>query len=100
MIPPGEPERRPWYRHVPRGALFPLVIIVLLIYLASQTLLPTDGGGEEIVYSDAKRLIRESAGDIDLVTFRPKTRALTLTMEDGRELETNYPSDESAVALE
>ena len=37
-----------------RSALFPLIVIVLLVYLASQTLLPrsTSANTEEIAYGD------------------------------------------------
>jgi cell division protease FtsH len=100
MIPSDERDQQPWWRRGHRSALFPLIVIVLLVYLAAQTLLPSDDGTDEVTYRDAKRLIRETPEAIELATFRPTGRVLELTMEDGRELETNYPSDASAVVLE
>jgi cell division protease FtsH len=100
MISSDERDQQPWWRRELGRALFPLIIIVLIVYLAAQTLLPTDDGAAGVTYRDAKRLIRETPEEIELATFRPKGRVLELTMEDGRQLETNYPSDESAVVLE
>ena len=34
-----------------RSALFPLIVIVLLVYLASQTLMPRRDGSEKMTYS-------------------------------------------------
>ena len=35
-----------------RSALFPLIVIVLLVYLASQTLLPRSESAEKVTYSE------------------------------------------------
>ena len=85
-----------------RSALFPLVLVVLLVYLASQTLLSNDDGGDagERRYSDVKTLLRESATQVELATFDPPDRRIELRLDDGRELRASYPSDESAFALE
>jgi lipopolysaccharide export LptBFGC system permease protein LptF len=34
-----------------RSALFPLIVIVLLVYLASQTLIPSGEESEKVTYS-------------------------------------------------
>ena len=83
-----------------RSALFPLMIVVLLVYLASQTLFSSGDRPGDIAYGNAKRLIRESPSGIEHVTFRPNGQEMELTMTDGRELETNYPADASVVPLE
>ena len=35
-----------------RSALFPLIVIVLLVYLASQTLIPSKGNAKKLTYSE------------------------------------------------
>ena len=45
-----------------RSALFPLVVIVLLVYLASQTLMPRRDSGEKLTYS---QLIQETKNGIE-----------------------------------
>ena len=35
-----------------RSALFPLIVIVLLVYLASQTLIPQQKSAKKVTYSD------------------------------------------------
>ncbi len=42
-----------------RSALFPLVVIVLLVYLASQTLIPNKNAAEKFTYS---QLIEQVSG--------------------------------------
>ena len=51
-----------------RSALFPLVVIVLLVYLASQTLMPRGDNEQKLTYS---QLIDETRkGNVSEVTFR------------------------------
>ncbi len=101
MFPPDERRTNWWLRTAVRSGLFPLILIVLLVYLAGQTLLGNDGGSaREVTYSEAKSVIRESPQRIDLVTFIPKRQRMDVTMNDGTALEASYPGDASAAALE
>ena len=52
-----------------RSALFPLVVIVLLVYLASQTLMPRRDSGQKITYSELIQQTRQ--GNVSEVTFSP-----------------------------
>ena len=84
-----------------RSALFPLVVVVLLVYLASQTFLGTeDDQRVRTAYSEAKALVRDSQEQIDGVVFVPKSQQIEIDLADGRELEASYPSGESQLALE
>ena len=44
-----------------RSALFPLIIIVVLVYLASQTLLPGRSGARKLTYSQLITEVRNGA---------------------------------------
>ncbi len=79
-----------------RSALFPLVVIVLLVYLASQTLIPRRDGEQKVTYS---QLINETkAGNVSEVLFTPNRRQITATLDsDQRKVKVNYPSDQAQI---
>jgi cell division protease FtsH len=68
-----------------RSALFPLVVIVLLVYLASQTLIPHKSSTTKKTYSD--------------VVFDPGKKQITVVPEISTDqtIKVNYPSDQSQV---
>jgi cell division protease FtsH len=77
-----------------RSALFPLVVIVLLVYLASQTLIPRRDNEQKVTYS---QLISETqAGNVSEVQFNPNRQQIKATLDDGRKVKVNYPTDQSA----
>jgi cell division protease FtsH len=77
-----------------RSALFPLVVIVLLVYLASQTLIPRRDSGQKLTYS---QLIEETkAGNVNEATFNPNRHEIKAELADGRKVKVNYPTDQSA----
>ncbi len=81
-----------------RSALFPLVVIVLLVYLASQTLMPRRDGGKDLTYS---QLIDETRkGNVSDVTFSPNRQSIEAVLDSGTKVKVNYPSPESQVAYE
>jgi cell division protease FtsH len=76
-----------------RSALFPLIVIVLLVYLASQTLIPRRGEERKVTYSE---LIKQAkAGAVEDVTFNPNRRQISATLSGGQKIKVNYPSDQS-----
>ena len=81
-----------------RSALFPLIIIVLLVYLASQTVLRGDSQTEEITYSALKQEVRD--GNINEVLFNPRPQSISATRVDGTKIKVNYPTPQSATAFE
>ena len=81
-----------------RSALFPLVVIVLLVYLASQTLMPRRDGGKDLTYS---QLIDETRkGNVSDVTFSPNRQSIEAVLDSGTKVKVNYPSPQSQVAYE
>jgi cell division protease FtsH len=81
-----------------RSALFPLVVIVLLVYLASQTLMPRRDGGKDLTYS---QLIDETKkGNVSEVTFSPNRQSIEAVLDSGTKVKVNYPSPESQANYE
>ena len=81
-----------------RSALFPLIIIVLLVYLASQTLLPGRSQQRKITYSEAISEVKN--GNVNEVLFTPTRQQINLTLVDGRKVKVNYPTPQSATQFE
>ena len=81
-----------------RSALFPLIVIVLLVYLASQTLIPSGEEGEKLTYS---QLIGQAqSGNVQEVLFTPNRQQIDATLVGGDKVKVNYVSDVSALELE
>ncbi len=81
-----------------RSALFPLIVIVLLVYLASQTLIPNKNAAEKFTYS---QLIEQvEAGNVQDAKFVPARQQIDATLVGDRKVKVNYPSDESALQVE
>jgi cell division protease FtsH len=82
-----------------RSALFPLIIIVVLVYLASQTLLPGRSEQQKITYS---QLITEvKNGNVNEVLFTPNRQQITATLaQDNRKVKVNYPTPQSATQFQ
>ena len=76
-----------------RSALFPLVVIVLLVYLASQTLMPRRDSGKKITYSDL--ITQTKAGNVSEVNFTPNRQSITAVLDSGQKVKVNYPSPQS-----
>jgi len=87
-----------------RSALFPLIVIVLLVYLASQTLMgnkPKD----KVTYSELKGQVQTNPGSIKEIVANPTKQQLTVEYvgtagEKGRKTKVAYPSPESLVPFE
>jgi cell division protease FtsH len=81
-----------------RSALFPLIVIVLLVYLASQTLLPGHGNSQKMTLSDA--ITEVKSGNVNEVVFTPTRQQITLTLVNGNKANVNYPTSESATQFQ
>src|SRR5918992_2672387 len=83
-----------------RSALFPLIVIVLLVYLASQTLMGEEKK-EKVLYSQLKEQVRENPTQFDKITANPTKQELTVERkptggeEKGEKYKVAYPSPES-----
>src|SRR5687767_7705642 len=83
-----------------RSALFPLIIIVVLAYLAMNTLTGSDEQREKQTYSQVIERVRDNPDSIKQAVFEPKGQKLTLTLVGDEKVSTNYPTPESQYAVE
>jgi cell division protease FtsH len=84
-----------------RSALFPLIIIAALVWLALQTLGGNNTKVEKKSTAYVYSLVRDSPGDIDgPVTITPSKQQLDLTLRDGKKVSVHYATPESEAALE
>src|SRR5918995_1106102 len=81
-----------------RSALFPLIVIVLLVYLASQTLIPRKDAQEKVTYSEF--IQQAESGNVQEATFSPTRNEIKGTLVGGDKYKVNYPSDLSAHDVE
>jgi cell division protease FtsH len=81
-----------------RSALFPLIVIVLLVYLASQTLLPGRNEQKKITYSDAITQVKN--GNVNEAVFTPTRQRITLTLVTGEKTNVHYPTPQSATQFQ
>jgi cell division protease FtsH len=81
-----------------RSALFPLIVIVLLVYLASQTLLPNRSEERKLTYS---QLITEvEHGNVNEVLFTPTKQQISGSLADETKFKVNYPTPQSATQFQ
>jgi cell division protease FtsH len=86
-----------------RSALFPLIVIVLLVYLASQTLLP--GRSDETQKITFSQLINEvencapGSCTVSEVVFSPKGQSIEALLDDNK-VKVNYPSDQAQIEFQ
>jgi cell division protease FtsH len=85
-----------------RSALFPLIVIVLLVYLAAQALLPESdsANAHEIRYGELIAKVGETPELVESVLFIPERHGIEATLHDGRTVETSYPTDASQVRFQ
>jgi cell division protease FtsH len=81
-----------------RSALFPLIVIVLLVYLASQTLIPRGEQRQKVTYSELFN--QAESGNVQEVTFTPNRQQINATLVGGDKVKVNYVSPQSALAFE
>ena len=86
-----------------RSALFPLIIIVVLAYLAMNTLRGDGDKAEKTTYSELRQLVTQPGNGIDEVVFDPRKHQITATRvigDEEKKIVVNYPSDQSQFAFE
>ena len=81
-----------------RSALFPLIVIVLLVYLASQTLIPQEKSARKVTYSELIERVQDDPNSIRLVEFNPKKQQITATPDERERPEDQGPLPDAAVA--
>ncbi|HEX2288366.1 MAG TPA: ATP-dependent metallopeptidase FtsH/Yme1/Tma family protein, partial [Gaiellaceae bacterium] len=83
-----------------RSALFPLIVIVLLVYLASQTLMGSEPK-EKVTYSQLQQRVQNDPEQFKEIVANPSKQELTVEEEPtggrdkGEKYKVAYPSPES-----
>ena len=83
-----------------RSALFPLIVIVLLVYLASQTLMR--GGDKELktTYAGLQQEIKSDASQFKEVTFDPNKQKINYEKVDGSKGSVNYATPQAQIQFQ
>ena len=81
-----------------RSALFPLVVIVLLVYLASQTLIPKRDNQAKLTYSEL--ITQAKQGNVSEVKFNPNRQSISATLDSGQKVKVNYPTAQSQIQFQ
>ena len=64
-----------------RSALFPLIVIVLLVYLASSQLNRKDKNEKKVTYSEFITDVK--ADNVDTAVFNPNKRQINFQLKNG-----------------
>ncbi len=86
-----------------RSAFVPLIVIVLLVWLASQTLIPKSNTADQTVktYSGLIYAIQNGTRQFDKVVFNPSKRSIVATEADKKtKITVHYPSDQSQLQFQ
>jgi cell division protease FtsH len=78
-----------------RSAFFPLLVIVALAWLASETLRGDNSKQRDVTYSDVQDQVRSNPSQIESIVFDPKKHGITVKYRDDTTAKVNYPSDQS-----
>jgi cell division protease FtsH len=83
-----------------RSALFPLIVIVLLVYLASQTFMGGGKSTEKLTTSDLITQVQTEPKQIQEVIFDPAKQAASVTFADGKKATVHYATPEAQIRLQ
>jgi cell division protease FtsH len=83
-----------------RSALFPVVVITLIVWLGTQTLLSHKKTAKKETLSQLYSLVQNSPTTIKEVVFNPNKHQVQVQMEDSTKFNVNYASDQSQADLQ
>ena len=84
-----------------RSAFFPLLVIVALAWLASETLRGDNSKQRKVTYSEVRQQVVNDPQSIQEVIFDPKKQGITVKYRENNEkAKVNYPTDQSQEAFE
>jgi ATP-dependent Zn protease len=82
-----------------RSAVFPLIVVVLLVYLGSQTLMNGRRDPTRVPYSQVVGTVRQNPGEISKVVLQ-RNRGVVVERVDGTTWKATNPNEASQLALE
>ncbi|HLM93508.1 MAG TPA: ATP-dependent zinc metalloprotease FtsH, partial [Gaiellaceae bacterium] len=83
-----------------RSALFPLIVIVLLVYLASQTLMRGGDKEAKITLSALQQQVQADPGQFKDFTFDPSKQKISFEEVDGTKGSVNYPTAQAQIQFQ
>jgi len=83
-----------------RSALFPLIVIAAIVWLATQTLVTTGKKTTKTTYSAVIQQAKTDPASMKEVVFNPSKREITVYAADGTKQTVHYPSDQSQVQFQ
>jgi cell division protease FtsH len=83
-----------------RSALFPLIVIAAIVWLATQTLVTTGKKSAKTTFSAVIQQAKTDPASIREVVFNPSKRQITVYGADGKNQSVYYPSDQSQVQFQ
>jgi cell division protease FtsH len=85
-----------------RSALFPLIAIVLLVFLASKTLIPQQKSAKKETYSELITRVQQDPKSVDNIVFTPTKQQITATLSDekGTKVKVHYPTPQSQIEFQ
>src|SRR6202042_2595012 len=81
-----------------RSAFFPLIVIVLLVWLASQTLMPKGTKSAKLTTSKVMALVK--AHEVTSADFNPSKRAITVKLVGDKQATVHYASDQAQLQFQ
>jgi cell division protease FtsH len=78
-----------------RSALFPVVVITLIVWLGTQTLIGKRHETKRTTYSEVIQTVQNNPGTIDEIIFVPNKHQAEVRMKDGSKFKVYYPTDQS-----
>ena len=95
----SESPEHPRLRLFFRSALFPLLVIAALAWLALGTLRDSEDS-REVAYSDLIARVESAPESIELVTFVPRRQRIDVRLTNGETLESHYPTEASQLEFQ
>ncbi|HLY93605.1 MAG TPA: ATP-dependent zinc metalloprotease FtsH [Gaiellaceae bacterium] len=83
-----------------RSALFPLIIIAALVWLALQTLGTHGTKQTKETYSDLIQQVQAQPTPVEAVTFAPSKQEISATLISGKKVVVHYPTDQSQIEFQ
>jgi cell division protease FtsH len=80
-----------------RSGLLPLILIVLVVYLASSQLMGNNKNEKKVTYSEFINAVKTE--QVDHAGFTPNKRKISFELKSGKKGSVNYPSDQSVPGL-
>jgi cell division protease FtsH len=81
-----------------RSAFFPLLVIVLLVWLASQTLIPKSSNAHKLTTSEAIQQVKNH--QVTQAVFNPSKRSISLKLLNGDKATVHYASDQAQLQFQ